>query len=311
MRLTNRLSLPSSIVNAVARDPYSKGDANLSVTQLIGPARKLILERIHSDELTEDVADRLWALLGSIVHEILDRHDAEAWTEERLFIERHGWRISGKFDRVLLEDGSLSDYKLTSTYTVKQGPKSEWIAQANLYATMLREHGHTINRAEAVTIFRDWQRSKAQHDPDYPQIPVAVLPMPLWTPAECESYILARLTAHADAQHELPLCTAEERWERPAKLALIREGNVKATSLHGTLIEAEAAREHEIADDLAKRLAKRKTPPKEPLVPLAFRIDTRPAEQIRCRDYCAAAPVCEQWKALDQTIRIRGEAVFK
>src|SRR5688572_18619098 len=149
MRLTNRLGLPSSIVNAVSRDPYSKGNAHLSVTTLIGPARKRQLELQHGDQLTEDAADRIWSLMGQITHGILERSDREAWTEERLYIERHGWRISGQFDRVLLEQGLLQDYKLTSTYSVKDGVKPEYEAQANLYALMLREHGHEIRSIRA------------------------------------------------------------------------------------------------------------------------------------------------------------------
>ena len=90
-----------------------------------------------------------WSLMGQITHGILERSDREAWTEERLYIERHGWRISGQFDRVLLEQGLLQDYKLTSTYSVKDGVKPEYEAQANLYALMLREHGHEIRSIRA------------------------------------------------------------------------------------------------------------------------------------------------------------------
>jgi hypothetical protein len=51
MKLTNRLNLPSSIYNAVAHDPYSRGDAHISVTGLIGPARKRMLEITHGDSV--------------------------------------------------------------------------------------------------------------------------------------------------------------------------------------------------------------------------------------------------------------------
>lgn len=295
MRLTNKLSLPSSIVNAVARDPYHKGDAHISVTALIGPARKRMLEIVHGDELTEDVADRIWSLMGQIAHGILERNDADGMTEERLFIERHGWRISGQFDRVLVEDKLVQDYKLSSTYATKDGVKPEWEAQANLYALMLREHGYTIDRAQIVIILRDYQKSKAQHDPNYPQAPVIVLDVPMWPMEQIEAYILARLTAHANAQHVLPLCSADERWERPAKYALVKEGNKRATSLHDNRADADNA--FDLAIGAAKRGEK-------------YRIDERPAEQIRCKDYCAAAPVCQQWAAIDPTIRSGGQPIF-
>lgn len=289
MKLTNRLGLPQSIVNAVSRDNYSRGDADISVTGLIGPARKRMLERVHGNELTEDVTDRIWALFGQVTHGILERHDDEAKTEERLFITRAGWRISGQFDRLLLEDGILQDYKITSTYSIKSGAKVEWIAQANIYALMLREHGYTVNKLEVVVILRDHQRSKALHDSDYPQVPVMVIDVPLWDAAATETYILDRLRAHGHAQHLLPECSAEERWERPAKFAVMKDGNKRATSLHDTRKSAEIARDELMAE--ARKGA-------------AYFIDERPAEQIRCEQYCPARPVCRQADELMRITRI-------
>lgn len=105
MKLTNRLNLPRSIEQAVRNDRYSRGDAHISVTGMIAPARKRALEAAHADEITEDVSERIWALMGQIAHGILARADEDpAITEERLFIERHGWRISGSFDRYCLDE---------------------------------------------------------------------------------------------------------------------------------------------------------------------------------------------------------------
>ena len=289
MILTNKLGLPSSIVRAVSNDKYTRGDAHISVTTLIGPARKRVLEIMHGDMLTEDASDRIWSLFGQIAHGILERADPDGWTEERLYIVRHGWRISGQFDRVLLEDELLDDYKITSTYSIRDGAKTEWIAQANIYTRMLREHGYAISKARVVCILRDWQRSKAQHDPDYPQAPVVLIPVDLWPDAQTEQYILDRLVAHAHAQHLLPFCTADERWERPAKFALMKDGNKRATSLHDTRDEADAAL------TAAQEGAKKGT---------TFRVDERPAEQVRCESYCAARPKCLQADELLKVTRI-------
>lgn len=286
MILTNKLGLPKSIEQAVRNDPYSSGDAHISVTGLIGPARKKALEKIHAAELTEDVADRIWSLMGQIAHGILERADHEAWTEERLYITRHGWRISGQFDRMLLEDdGLLQDYKITSTWAVKDGVKAEWESQANLYALMLREHGYTVKRAQIVAVLRDWQKSKAKHDAGYPQAPCVVLDVTMWPAEQIEAFIVERLTAHGNAQHSLPLCTAEERWERPAKWALRKDTNKRATSLHDTQEEAESAKT--ASKDASKML-----------------VEHRPGESLRCMDYCAAAPWCEQFKELSKVLRV-------
>lgn len=278
MRLTNRLNLPASIVNAVANDPYTHGDANISITGLIGPARKRALEKRHADEIEEDAADRIWSLLGQIAHGILERAETQAWTERRLYMQRHGWRVSGQFDRFVLEEGRLGDYKLTSTYTIRDGLKPEWEAQQNCYALLLRENGYEVKKLEIITIFRDWQRAKARHSPDYPQHPAAVLDVPMWTREQTENFIYQRLLAHGKAQHELPECTPEERWEKPGAWALMKNGNVRATSVHSDRESAEQA--------LAEARARW---PKASL-----RLEERPAEQTRCLYYCPARPFCRQ-----------------
>lgn len=278
MKITNRLNLPASLARAVSNDRYSRGDAHISVTGLIGPARKRYLEQLHADEITEDVSERLWAMLGQIAHGILERADDQAWCEERLFIERFGWRISGQFDRYLLEaDGRLQDYKLTSTYSVKDGVKSDWEAQQNCYALLLREHGYHVSTLEIVAILRDWQKAKAKHTDDYPQVPALVIPVRMWTAAETENYIKQRLNAHSKAHKSMPECTAEERWERPAVYALHKQGNKRATKLYATESEAEQA---------LKEAGK------------GNEIQYRPAEQRRCADYCPALPFCEQGQRL-------------
>jgi len=105
MILTNKLGLPRSIENAVRNDPYSRGNADISVTGLIGPPRKRQLEIQFFDQITEDVSERIWALWGQIGHGILERAgDGDAIHEKRLFIERYGWIISGSFDRYCLEE---------------------------------------------------------------------------------------------------------------------------------------------------------------------------------------------------------------
>jgi hypothetical protein len=272
VNITNRLGLPSSLVKAVTNDKYHRGDAHISVTSLIGPARKRYLEQLHAEEITEDVAERIWALMGQIAHGILERADDQAWCEERLFIERFGWRISGQFDRYLLEeDGRLQDYKLTSTYAIRDGVKPEWTAQENVYALMLREHGYRVTSLDVVCILRDWQKAKAKHSPDYPQVPALVIPVQVWPKHQIEKYIQARLNAHSKAHRDLPECTAEERWERPAVYALHKIGNKRATKLFDTEPEAQEA--------LAA-------------IGTGYEIQLRPAEQKRCEDYCNALPFC-------------------
>ena len=282
-RITNILGLPQPLVAAVANDPYDKGIADISVTSLIGPARIRQLRMRHADEITEDVSERLFALMGSVAHDILERADTEAWTEERLFITRHGWVISGKFDRCVLHAETLQDYKVTATYSINDGPKDEWVAQANIYRLMLHEHGHKVNRLQTVAILRDWQKSKAKKQDSYPQVPAVVLDMPVWSLEQTEAFITERLIAHGKAQTELPDCTPEERWESPPLYRLMKAGNVRPTSTHESEADASAAL------DAAIQKAK---------PGIEYYVETVPATPKRCADYCPVAPWCDQWKRL-------------
>lgn len=286
MKLTNVLNLPEPIVAAVANDPYDKGSAHISVTGLIAPARKRALEHLHADELTEDVTDRIWALFGQVMHGILERAGTSGIRERRLFIDRHGWTISGQFDHLNLMSGLLSDYKSSSTYAVKDGNKPEWEAQINIYAMMAREHGYDVQGAETVVVLRDWQKSKSKHSADYPQTQVVRLPVTLWPEALTERYITDRLRAHGKAQFELPECGSAERWERPGVYALMKVGNTRATKIFG--FDEKDAAESALAD--ARATAKRGA---------EFVLETRPSEQIRCASYCVASKFCSQWALLN------------
>ncbi len=287
MKLTNHFNLPAPIVAAVARDPYTKGDAHISVTGLIGPARKRALEARHADEITEDVSNRLWSLIGQIGHGILERADVDAVTEERLYIERHGWRISGQFDRYVLEQGLLQDYKFTTTYGIKEGAKPEWEAQENLYKLLLETHGYSVVRLQVVAILRDWQKGKAKHSGDYPQVPVQIIDVPVWPRERVEAYIVERLTAHGKAQHELPQCTPAERWATPDTFAVMKVGNTRATSVWLTEDEAHRA----VAELIRTK-------------PGRYSVQRRSGENKRCQDYCPAAAFCSQWEELRRVDRI-------
>lgn len=286
MKLTNVLNLPAAIVNAVANDGYSRGDADLSVSQLIAPPRKIELERRHAAALVEDASDRIWALVGQAVHEILRRAETDALTETRLFVEMNDaigkpWRISGAFDRLACTHAVLADYKVTSVWAVKDGFKLEWAQQVNTYAFMLRQHGYWVDRLQIVAILRDWRKSEALRYPDsYPNHQVKVIDLPMWSDDECLRFIAERVDAHREAREALPLCTDAERWGRPTTYAVMRNGNQKATKVCDSLEEAEAY----IAAN----------PPKKTTD--SMRVEARPGEFLRCSAYCAAAPWCSQYQ---------------
>ena len=273
-KLTNRFNLPETIVNAIRNDPYNPGQCDMSVTTLISPARIVELKRRHYKEITEDVSDRIWCLLGQGIHTVLERAEDQAETETRLSISRQEWVISGQFDRYDPVTKTLSDYKVTSCYAVRNGHKQEWEAQLNILATILREHGYVVNKLEIVAILRDWSGSQAQRSQDYPGCPVVVVEVPLWSQEKCEEYIDFRIRTHQAARKKLPDCSPEERWQTADVFALKKEGRKTAVKLYSDKEEADAA----LVDTGDKHY-----------------IEHRKGRCVRCEQYCPVSQFCDHW----------------
>lgn len=288
MQVTNHANLPAAIVQAVVNDPYPHGKTgDISLTKLIGPPQIRVLERLYAEEIEEDAADRIWALLGQVTHGILERAESLAVTEQRLFADLEGWRISGQFDRLtVLPDGSMQDYKLTSAWSViDPEPKPEWVAQLNGLRWLAQVNGYPhITRLEIVAILRDWSRGKARQGGDYPTHPVKVVPVPLWSSEETETYLTERVHLHQLADHcaatgrALPQCSDAERWSKPTTYAVRKPA--RKTALR--VFDDRAA-----ADRLAAE------------TPSGY-VEVRPGESVRCADYCPVARFCQQWADMNQ-----------
>ena len=114
MQITNNAGLPQALVDAVTNDPYQQS-GHISVTGLIQPPRIRQLTMRH--DITVDASDRIWMLLGSNVHEIIERtNNKDALQEERLSMVVEGWRLTGATD--LYDNGIITDFKTTSVWSV-------------------------------------------------------------------------------------------------------------------------------------------------------------------------------------------------
>ena len=209
MPLTNKYGAPDVFIRAVEGDPYSKGDADFSATELLKPPQIVRLYNEHGDKVVTDVRDEWWKLLGKGVHNILEEH-GQGQTEERFFADCNGSVISGAID--LLDDGAVTDYKVTSVYTIQRGLKSEWEQQLNIYAWLLRQNGMAATKLTIVGLCRDWQLSRANLKKDYPQSPIVPISVPLWSDRRQDDFVAQRVRVHT-MDNTLP-CTPEERWAR-------------------------------------------------------------------------------------------------
>lgn len=286
MKLTNRHNLPAPIVEAVRRDPYSKGDAQFSATELIDAPRIHALRRRNAGQITEDVSEQVWSLLGRSVHGLLERYGRRAglsdYVEQRYFADVAGWRFSGGMDLQVEEAGlkpriTILDWKLSTSKSAKG--KIEWERQLNIYAYLYElTKGRQPDALSICLIIRDWKK-EAAIQPDYPRAPIIQIPVKLWSSAEQKAYIEERIALHSAARagdafgDEPPECTDDERWKRGDSWALVREGGKRATAVYYDQAEAEGELKH----------AGEK-----------YRLDHRPGKAIRCEDYCNVSRFCSQ-----------------
>lgn len=275
MKITNKYGLPGAIVEAVKNDEYTPGRmADISVTGLLSPPRQKALLRQHYADLTEDASDRIWALMGQAMHSVLERAEPSALTENRLYMHSLGWTISGQYDRITLRGKTLQDYKFMSVWEVIHGLKPEKEQQLNVLMQLAVENNHAnISNLEIIGLFRDWSKTKAQYDRQYPQSQIARIKVNVWTESERINFIMERVKLHQDARETLPECTAEERWATPEKWALMKSGRKSAIRLYDNPDDA-----HNNATSINHY------------------VEFRPGESKRCENYCAVAQYCDQYR---------------
>jgi hypothetical protein len=274
--ITNKFGVPDVIFNAAKSDKYSRGNADISVTSLIDSPQISVLRDRHSNDLEADVSDRIWALLGTATHKLLDDANGSDTTEERLFYSIGGWTISGGIDiQRRVDNGiAISDYKVTSAMSVIKG-KSSWEKQLNCYAYLVyKNKGLPVKKLEICAILRDWSRTTARRDRSYPQSPITVVPVQLWDVEEQEAYILGRVHLHQAARAGEDIgCTPEEQWAYGEKWAAVKEGGKRAVRLFDT-------------EEEASNFAKEK----------GLTTVRRPSTFARCEgDWCQVNRWCKQW----------------
>ena len=288
MKITNNFNVPETLLALANRDDYNKGEADFSVTEIISPPRIQRLRRKHWNEMTQDVADMLWMLMGTALHVVAERSEVDGHTnEERLMVGIDDVILSGAIDLQKNDkDGTvITDYKFTSAWAL-MNDKPEWEQQQNIYKYLVeRVKKQPVKKLEICALIRDWSRRDAMNKPSYPQAPIQVINIPIWTHDRVEAYIKERINLHRDSKvsadwnEELPLCTEEERWVRETKYAVKKEGRKTAVRVFDT---------EEEAQDLLKDM---------PVKDKGF-IEIRKGEAVRCTgNFCGVNQWCTQYQA--------------
>ena len=310
MRLTNRFDLPQALVNFATRDPYDRGAAAISVTELIDSPRVVELRHAHANDMEEDVADKLWALVGRALHTVAEASsdDENHIVEERIFLKMsNGWTISGAIDvqelvgpawtdrggtvRPSKDLVDLYDYKFTSCYNV-MNDKPAWEQQLNIYGHLVKvSKQREVRNLFIIGILRDWRRSDAEKNPDYPQAPIIKLPVRQWSDNEMTDYLQGRVALHEAARDltfdEIEDCSYEERWQNESSWAVMKNDGIKAIRVFDSDAAAQA--------DAVERNAKAKKGD-------VYVVNHRPGTRMRCEgNYCGVADQCNVWQAIKRT----------
>ena len=289
MKYTNIHALPRSIAQAIENDTYDLKDIDpgrISISQLINPAKIRALTARHWKDIEEDISDSIWRLLGQAVHSVLERAEHhQSIIEERLTESLAGFRVTGKADLYESEEKTIQDYKVTSAWSLVYKKESDklWEQQLNTYAWLWRKAGFPVEQLKTIAILRDWSKTKAKQDNSYPQLPIAIISLPLWDEAMQEQFIRARIELHAAAEQlpddEICVCTPSERWSDADVYAVYKNTNKTATKLCDTQMEAEQF----IASCSGDKHK--------------YSIQKRPGIDRRCMEYCNVCQWCNFWKS--------------
>lgn len=288
MKLTNKHNLPEPFVAAVSGDDYERGDAEFTATELIKPSRILAYSRKHDAEMVEDASERVWAFQGQTKHVVLERiakTDPVRYLVEHRFetiIPGTGAKISGKIDLFDFKERTLYDWKETSVWKFMIGDTKEWEEQANINLYLMRVNDYAVERLVNIAILKDWKAREARfgRKADYPKCAVHVLPLPMWSIGQAQSFINERIEKHRAEMANPPVCNKKERWQRDATFAVMRTDRKRAIRLYGVRDQAEAAMIQ------AMRIA----PPGDAK---KFYIEERDAEPVRCLDFCSVQIYCD------------------
>jgi len=237
-----------------------------------------------------DIQDLTWRMSGQAKHiifeQIAKQNPLRYVAEERYTMAVAGTTVSGQLDLYDKVDEILYDYKECKVWKQILGDADEWTQQANINAFLCFHMGnYPVKKLINIAIFKDWSMRMAQRDPKYPQQPMKAWSLDLWDKQKTLQFIQKRVTKHqaAGKNGTLPLCTPEERWQRPAKWAVMKQGRKTAVKLFDSHIEASAFIQE--ASD-GKVLS----------------VEERPSEDTRCWFYCDVAQFC------DHGCKLRAEA---
>lgn len=280
MQITNYSNLPMPFVR-MAEDRFKIEPKIYRVTELIKPVREILLNRRHDDEIEQDCADMVWALLGKAVHTILEQYSegASEFAEEKLTVKlENGYTIRGDIDLYDIDKAEVVDYKTASVWKTVYKDYEDWRKQGLMYAWLLRKNGLPCDKVTFYAILKDWSKTKARTDSTYPQLPIVRADFDIADLDGIDEYIRKKIDEiifyENKPDSELPLCSLEDRWNGGNTYAVMQKGKKRALRVLNSLAEA---KEWKVANG-------------------GDYIEERKSTDKKCVDYCLCCTKCDYWQ---------------
>ena len=280
--ITNNFNLPEPLFKALSRDRYAPIAGRISATALIEAPLQRVLLMKYTDHIVEDASEKLFALMGQAVHKVIELRGSKEVSELKQICKHDSGATLVTIGDYYAEQ-VITDWKLVSIWMYLLSGKVSWTRQLNVVRYIYERCGLPVKEAQVYAIFRDWTKNKS-YERDYPDIPFAEYKIKLWSDEELNKYIDDRVSAHLFAESlidsipNIPICSEEERWQRPTTYAVKRKGIKKAMRVLDTMSLAE--------EWLNKQKDK------------GLYIETRAGMAVRCMSYCPTNRFCEFYNAL-------------
>lgn len=280
MVITNVMQLPQALVDACDVKPHNAPNT-VSATTLKSGVREILLTKRHWEEMSDDVSNRIWTLFGSAVHALLEREAPDTFVEEKFEKQIGTYTVTGRLDCYDMKNKIIFDYKTATTWKYKFKDFSDWKFQGLVYAWLLKQQGLEVNECRFVALFKDFSKTKALTETDYPTSPVYVYKFDVTEQdlEEIEEKIIAKVTELQMFENldddELPLCSDEERWAKPTTYAVMKEGRKSAIRVFET---------KELAEIFLKNCDAK------------HYIEERKGADGKCSGYCGCCEFCSYWK---------------
>ena len=285
MKITNIHNMPDMLVRAVEK-AYVYRDKRYSITSLLEPSRIIALKRRYNDKIEQDITDCIFILLGTKTHFELENIELK----ENEFVEDHleytfenGYTLSGIIDHY--DDEYLDDYKTCKAFTlIFKSDYEKWKKQLQMGAYFAyKKDGKWRKKGRIIALIKDWNRLESQTKSDYPKYPCQVVKFNLGIPEQVEKMILKLfdnvIKLEQMEDDELPLCTAEERYNKGTTWAVKKKNNKRASKIHNN---EEEAKKH--LENLEKDY------------PGQYEVEKREGENTRCEFYCSVNKFCPYYK---------------